>query len=80
MLYVIMVSKYNELVHSTLKALTILFPSHLLKSYSSCRIQLTPYLLQEIVPGRPRSILLPPFTAPISGVYASALIGVHFVL
>lgn len=61
MFSVIMVSKYNRLVHSTSSL------SYLLKSYPFCRIQLTPYLYQEIVPDPAWRILLPPLWLLVEG-------------
>lgn len=72
-----MVSKYNESVHSTSKTLTTVFPSPRVKIL---------FILQDpartvSLGNRPRSSLenSPSLTAPVSGVYASALIGVQIV-
>lgn len=54
------------------------FLSNLLKSHPFCRIQLTPYLHQVIVPVLPGEFFSLP-VAPVAGVYVSALIGADFL-
>lgn len=61
MFSVIMVSKHNKLVHSTISL------SYLLKSYPFFRIQLTPYLYLEIVLDPTWRILLPPLWFLVEG-------------
>lgn len=54
MLFVIVMSKYNESVHCTWKVLSTIFPSHLLKSYHSAGSSshhISSRKLSQILPG-----------------------------